>query len=433
MVKKNKIKIAIIGGGLSGLTTAWELVKKGHKVVVFEKETQVGGLAKSFKNSNWLWSLDQFYRHVFAKDTSFISLVKELGQKDELFFKKPKTSLYLDNKIYPFDSPIDVLKFSQLSLISRLHLGLGTAVMKFLPYSDRYEKVTIEKLTILVGKEAYNKVWLPLIIQKFGKQWRQIPLSWFWARIRSRTPSLGYFKNSFSRLIDVLLKNIKLKGGEVKTNQDVTRLEKNSKSFLVYSNKKKYKFDKIILATPMPISLTKFDNLLKIEKKKYSAVKMIGSAVLVLELTKKFLPKNTYWLNVLEKKWPFVAVVEQTNFIDRYYYGGNPVVYLGGYYSWDNPIYKMRKKEVEKLFLPFAEKINPLLKKSIIDSKFFTNLFSQPVTELNQSKKVPQFKTSTPGLYWITMNHIYPWDRGMNYSVKYAKLLAKQLIIDNKK
>jgi protoporphyrinogen oxidase len=300
--------------------------------------------------------------------------------------------------------------------------------MKFLPYSSLYEKVTVEKLSLLVGREAYNKIWKPLIKQKFGESWQTIPLSWFWARIRSRTPSLGYFQKSFSELTRVLSDKIESKGGEVKTSQDISRLEKKSKSFSIYSNGKEMVFDKVILATPMPISLQKFSKFLEPEKDKYSAVKTVGAAVLVLELKKEYLPNNTYWLNVLEQNWPFVAVVEQTNFIDKKYYGGNPVVYLGGYYDWRNPIFKMTKTEVEKLFLPFAEKICPSLKRILISSHFFTNLYSQPVVGLNQSKYVPRFKTSTSGLYWITMNHIYPWDRGMNYSVKYAKLLARQVL-----
>ena len=48
MIKKRKLRVAIIGGGLAGLTVAWELVKTNHDVVVFEKEAQIGGLARSF-------------------------------------------------------------------------------------------------------------------------------------------------------------------------------------------------------------------------------------------------------------------------------------------------------------------------------------------------------------------------------------------------
>ena len=158
----------------------------------------------------------------------------------------------------------------------------------------------------------------------------------------------------------------------------------------------------------------------------------MGAAVLVLKLKRKFLADDTYWLNILEKKWPFVAVVEHTNFVDKKHYADSPIVYLGGYYSWDDPIFRMTKNDVEKLFLPFAQKINPSLKSVIVSTDFFTNLYSQPITEINQSKKLAEFKTSTPNLYWLSMNHIYPWDRGMNYSVKYGKLLARTLLEDIK-
>jgi flavin-dependent dehydrogenase len=38
----NKIKVAIIGGGISGLYLAWKLSEKGNEVIVFEKKTKIG-------------------------------------------------------------------------------------------------------------------------------------------------------------------------------------------------------------------------------------------------------------------------------------------------------------------------------------------------------------------------------------------------------
>ena len=425
-------KIGIIGGGLSGLVTGLELSKNNCKVTIFEKEDKVGGLARGFKKVGWQWELDQFYRHVFSKDKDFIKLVGELGEKDKLVYKRPKTSVYLDGKTYPFDSPKDILLFPKLRILSRLHLGAGTIVMKFLPFTKLYEKITVEKLYLLVGKESYNKIWKPLLKQKFGKFYSQIPLSWFWARIKSRTPNLGYYQGGFCKLTDLLVEKISKNGGEIKTKQEITKIEKNNKGFIAYSNGKEYGFDKVILTTPLLVSLSLSGNLLEKERREYCAVKMMGAAVLVFRLKNKFLSKNTYWLNILEKNWPFVAIVEHTNFIDKKHYGNNSIVYLGGYYSWDDPIFKMSKEQVKKLFLPFAQKINPSLKSAIISSEFFSNLYSQPVSEINQSTKLPKFKTSTPNLYWFSMNHIYPWDRGMNYSVKYGKLLAKEILEDEK-
>jgi protoporphyrinogen oxidase len=45
----HKKKIIILGAGLSGLSAAWHLQKKGIDCKVFEKEKEVGGLCSSSK------------------------------------------------------------------------------------------------------------------------------------------------------------------------------------------------------------------------------------------------------------------------------------------------------------------------------------------------------------------------------------------------
>ena len=58
---KNK-KIAIIGAGLTGLTAGYELSKKGHKVTIFEKSDDIGGLMGGFKIEGT--SLEKAYHHI---------------------------------------------------------------------------------------------------------------------------------------------------------------------------------------------------------------------------------------------------------------------------------------------------------------------------------------------------------------------------------
>ena len=43
------MKVAIIGGGFTGLTAAYELTKHGHRVTLFEASNELGGLAFGFK------------------------------------------------------------------------------------------------------------------------------------------------------------------------------------------------------------------------------------------------------------------------------------------------------------------------------------------------------------------------------------------------
>ena len=40
-------KIYILGGGVTGLASAYELLKHGHKVEIIEKSSMIGGLART--------------------------------------------------------------------------------------------------------------------------------------------------------------------------------------------------------------------------------------------------------------------------------------------------------------------------------------------------------------------------------------------------
>jgi len=88
------MRIAVLGGGISGLTASYFLGKKGHQVTLFEKAETLGGLAVGFKQPNWNWYLERAYHHLFANDYDILNFAKEIGF-NKIFFKSPETaSLY---------------------------------------------------------------------------------------------------------------------------------------------------------------------------------------------------------------------------------------------------------------------------------------------------------------------------------------------------
>ncbi|KKQ99315.1 MAG: Amine oxidase, partial [Microgenomates group bacterium GW2011_GWC1_39_12] len=122
--------IAIIGGGITGLTAAYGLTKRGAKVTLFEKDTTLGGLASGFLNPSWSWPLEKTYHHFFTSDQAIIALAKELGMEKDLMILHPTTSVYWNNNQYPFDTPANILKFPGLPFIDRLRTGMTAAIMK---------------------------------------------------------------------------------------------------------------------------------------------------------------------------------------------------------------------------------------------------------------------------------------------------------------
>ena len=77
------MKIAIVGGGLTGLTIGYYLSERGHKITIFEKRNYLGGLASGFKLGRWY--LDRFYHHIFKNDKAIQQLTKDLGIEDIWF------------------------------------------------------------------------------------------------------------------------------------------------------------------------------------------------------------------------------------------------------------------------------------------------------------------------------------------------------------
>src|SRR5512141_1534870 len=113
------MNIAIIGGGFTGLTAAYELAKKGHRVTVFEKDTALGGLAAGFRRPDWEWHIEGAYHHLFTNDSAILGLVNELGHTELLLLKRPVTASLWHGKPYQLDSPVSLLTFPGLPLTDK--------------------------------------------------------------------------------------------------------------------------------------------------------------------------------------------------------------------------------------------------------------------------------------------------------------------------
>src|SRR5579872_2136218 len=114
--------VCVIGGGFTGLAAAYELSRRGVKAVVVESDQAVGGLAGSFEvGGEWL---EKFYHHWFKSDIYVLQLIEELDAQDRVMYRRTRTGMYFAGNFFKLSTPVDVLKFTALSMPNRLRLGL---------------------------------------------------------------------------------------------------------------------------------------------------------------------------------------------------------------------------------------------------------------------------------------------------------------------
>jgi len=166
------MRIAVIGAGFTGLTAGYYLKKQGHDVHIFEQDTHVGGLASGMRDSvsnfpsSWEWDLEKYYHHWFTNDTFVFELGREIGVSNKFITKRPVSSILFENNIYPFDSPINLLKFPHLSIKDRLKTGILMARLKY-----QYNESSSEVLKTLLHTIICHITQAKLLTKKSGNHY----------------------------------------------------------------------------------------------------------------------------------------------------------------------------------------------------------------------------------------------------------------------
>jgi len=431
------MKIAILGGGITGLVAANKLNKKTHTVSLFEKEPTLGGMAGGFKEKNWNWFLERTYHHIFKTDTHILNFLSSL-QYEGVFFKEPKTvSLYPPQKgennyrIFPVDTPQDFLRFPLLSLPEKLRAGVILAFLKVSPFFSLYEKHTAQNfLKTTMGERVWNTMWEELFRKKFGKYAENILASFIWARIKMRTNKLGYMRGGFQTLVNFIEQKDVDGGVLIYKQTTVLSIEKRGEWYTItYKNNngaiQKEGFDVIISTLPTPVFIKTTSDILPREYiKRLSTIKYLHAVNLILE-TKKPVCYQNYWVNICDKKAPMMALVQHTNFMEKENYDNNHILYVANYVGDSDPLLTLNKEEMIQHHLPYLKNIQPEIE--IINSYLFKTPFGQPIFDREFLSNMPTFETPLKNLFIANLDMTYPFDRGTNYAVKLGLEVASLL------
>ncbi len=439
---QHSTRIAIIGGGVTGLTVAYDLAKQSpgkYDITIYEASNQVGGLAAGFKGRpEWEWALEHYYHHLFTSDKAMFQLVEEIGFAHALKLYRPNTAIHSRGVNYPLDSVTRILRFPLIPFVDRIRMGMVIAYLRLRPNPpwQEFDKVTADQwMRKWMGERAYNAAWQFQLEGKFGQYHKDVNMAWMWARVYTRTPKLGYFDGGFQAFADQFANFVRKQGVTIHLNAPVQSIKPVASGGFEISiptpaspQSPSSHFD-LALSTVGPGLMQKIaPDLPSTYLGQLRQLKSMGAVVLTVALERK-LTEDMYWISLPKHEGiPLLAMVEHTNMIDPSHYGGDHLLYLGNYLDPSHAYFEMSVEQLLAEFTPHFSKFNADFKSSWIKGAWVHRAkYAQPVPPVGYLDMIPAIRTPLTGLYFASMSQVYPYDRGTNYAVEMGHKVAAMI------
>ncbi|WP_298772957.1 NAD(P)-binding protein [uncultured Shewanella sp.] len=297
MLKKQKI--AIIGGGVAGLSSAW-LLDEHHDITLYETSSELGGDAKTFKRKGI--AFDYGFRTVCCNYTYFKRLLKIL---DVPTVKRPFNVLYQNEK-HSYLTPFLSIHGNLLSKLNLRYLKTIIAMKKFVCNANIInESVTVEEYALhwlKIDTTIYNEVILPLFCSAWSctvNDFRQ-----FSAKIIANflfevglskpfPPKQTFFTNGCSEYINKLHQD--LNHTQVILNTPVQSVTFHKDYWVVKTNETTHQYDLVIFAIPANkvCAIIESDEIKAI----FNPIRYSESSVVIhndLDIVGEFPPRTTY-------------------------------------------------------------------------------------------------------------------------------------------
>jgi len=303
----------ILGAGVTGLTLAYELLKKGQKVELIEKDSNVGGLAKTFFWKGRDIDLGPHIYHTPDKD------IQEYWENefDGLFYKRDHWSKNLKNGEY-FDYPISKEFVDSLPSKTRdtIYRELDNCNQTDLLNAKNY----FEYIQALAGKTLQEMFFIQYPEKLWGIPTTELDANWAPKRIQIRDKVTPFYWGQWAAvgnegsgtIIKSLEEKILALGGKINTNETIEKLHINNSRITTIQTQNKIinikNTDTVINTTSYSVT-TKLINAT-------TNLKYRGIILVFLELNHTdILPEGIDFIYIDDKEIYFNRVSDQNSFV----------------------------------------------------------------------------------------------------------------------
>ncbi|MFH1506864.1 MAG: FAD-dependent oxidoreductase [Candidatus Omnitrophota bacterium] len=304
--------VYIIGGGITSLVTAYELLRKGIRVTIVEKLDKPGGLLRTLNFRESYVDLGPKLFHTFNKN--IIRYLKDLALG--IFLEKQFwCKNFKDGKLYDYPLALSTIKEFPPELQRKIkkelrvvNLSARSAAINYKEYVESLVGPTLQKLFY---EDYPSKIW--------GMKTTDMITNWAPKRIELRNKYEAFYYNQWcavcrrgsGQIVDILKEKIERMSGKILLNSEVTSLDVSGDKVLSFKiNKRttvKLKDDLLISTIP----LNHLTGMLSISNN----LQFRSVIFVFLKFRKPFIFKDKFdWLYFDDPNIAFHRVTEQKRF-----------------------------------------------------------------------------------------------------------------------
>lgn len=426
-------RVAVIGGGIGGLSAAHFLTDAGAEVELFEASDQFGGLGTFFEHEGDC--LDRFYHVILPTDDQLLELMEDLGIRDRVYWDEGSLGFFYDRELYPLASPMDLLRFEPARFVDRIRLGLTALYASYVAKPEPLDDITVEEwLTRISGQRAFDQFWRPLLKAKFGDAYRQIPALWYWASFNREKGTdkevKGYIRGGYKKLTDELVGSLRERGAELSLETPVESLDLDVDGRPVLGVKgQERRYDRVVSTVPLKLLQgmvsggrveSWFDDI-------HADIDYQGVLNVLVMLRRS--ATDHYWIPVVNCDVPFRGIVETTQVIEENDTGGRHLVYLLNYIHRSDPLFQADAEEVKQAYLEgFLELVPDVTREDVLDVVLFKAPFVEPLYTPGYGKRKPPEELVPGRVYLATTTQVYPEVTSWNSSTEVSRRTVETLL-----
>ncbi|MEJ7745155.1 MAG: NAD(P)/FAD-dependent oxidoreductase [Luteimonas sp.] len=427
---------AVLGAGPMGLMAALELLRKGHVVDIYERDDRIGGMSASF-NFDGL-EIERYYHFICKTDTPLFGLLDNMGIADKLKWSDTKMGYFYNGHLYKWGSPLALLAFPKLGLISKLRYALHVMVAKNISDWSRLNRVNATAwLRKWLGKRGYEVLWQRTFYLKFFEYTDHLSAAWIGTRIKrialSRRnllqESLGYLEGGSQILLARMEQAILALGGRIHLRKGIDRVvtEHGTVTGILVAGQF-HPCDAVVSTAPIQYIPSLAPDLPADFVRQIGRVENIPVACVILKLRHSV--SENFWMNISDPDMGIPGIIEYSN-LNPGTREGEHIVYAPFYMPKTHPKWSNSNDKLISEVIGYLGRINPAFTEDWVIARHCHRYeFAQTICPPGFMEILPSMRTPLAGLFMADTSYYYPEDRSISESIQAARRLVDEVLAE---